>query len=86
MMLRSVQALLSALGRHCQGYDLYIHQWEGRLAAVVVCERFDGPDSVADDASAILAALKPAGGQLDLDRDPKGRLRARLSFAVAAAP
>ncbi|MDQ2727831.1 MAG: hypothetical protein M3Y91_08220 [Actinomycetota bacterium] len=42
MVLRSVQLLLSALARHCQGYDLYVHRWEGRISAVVVCEDSTG--------------------------------------------
>ena len=84
VVLRSVQLLLSALARHCQGYDLYVHRWEGRISVVIVCEGFDGPDIVADDTSAVLMALNPAGGDLDIDRDPEGRLRARLSVPTSA--
>lgn len=84
LMMTGLQALLEALSRHCQGYDLYVHEWEGRLTAMVVCDGFDGPDRVADDASAVLAAIAPAGGDLALDRDGRGRLRARLSLAALA--
>ena len=80
LLLRSVQALLAVLSRHCQGYDLYVHRWEQRLLAVLVCEAFDGPDSVADETSEVLAALAAVDGRIDLDRDPQGRLRARLSL------
>ena len=82
LLLRSVQALLAVLSRHCQGYDLYVHRWEQRLLAVLVCEAFDGPDSVADETSEVLAALGPVDGRIELDRDPQGRLRARLSIPV----
>ncbi|MCU4184559.1 hypothetical protein K6U06_09320 [Acidiferrimicrobium sp. IK] len=80
LLLRSVQALLAVLSRHCQAYDLYVHQWEDRLLGVLVCEGFDGPDSVADETSDVLAALAPVDGRIELDRDPQGRLRARLSI------
>lgn len=84
VVLRSVQLLLSALARHCQGYDLSVHRWEGRINAVIVCDSFDGPDTVADDTTAVLMALSPAGGDVDIDRDPDGRLRARLSLPTSA--
>ncbi len=80
MVLTAVKVLLSALTRHCQGYDLYVHRWKRRLSAVVVCEGFDGPDTVADDTTAVLVALSRAGGDVDIDRDPEGRLRARVSL------
>jgi Tfp pilus assembly protein PilX len=83
LLITSLQALLDALSRHCQGYDLYVHEWERRLTAIVVCDGFDGPDRVASDATSVLAAIAPAGGDLALDRDSKGRLRARLSLAVS---
>jgi type II secretory pathway pseudopilin PulG len=85
LLMTSLQALLDALSRHCQGYDLYVHEWEQRLTAIVVCDGFDGPDRVASDAAAVLAAIAPAGGELALDRDTKGRLRARLSLAAIAS-
>ncbi len=80
VMLRGVQALLAAIGRHCQAYDLTVYPVEGRLIAQVVCDGFDGPDSVGADASAVLAAVRPAGGEVALDRDEQGRLRAHLSI------
>jgi hypothetical protein len=83
LLVLSIQALLDALSRHCQGYDLYVHEWEQRLTAIVVCEGFDGPDRVAADASALLGAISPAGGDVTLDRDAQGRLRARLSLTVS---
>jgi len=82
LLLAGVQALLEALARHCQAYDLYVHLWEERLTAIVVCEGFDGPDRVASDTEAVLSALAPAGGELTLDRDQQGRLRARLSIPL----
>jgi hypothetical protein len=83
LLLGGLQALLDALARHCQGYDLYVHEWEHRLTAIVVCDAFDGPDRVAEDTASVLAAIAPAGGELALDRDDRGRLRARLSLATA---
>lgn len=80
--LRAVQGLLDALGRHCQAYDLYVHHFEDRLLAVVVLDGFDGPDTAADDTAAVLAALGPVDGRLEVDRDSEGRLRARLSLPV----
>lgn len=80
LLLRSVHTLLGVLSRHCQAYDLYVHEWDERLLAVLVCEGFDGPDSVADDATEVLLALAPVDGRLELDRDAQGRLRARLSI------
>ncbi|MBO0894446.1 MAG: hypothetical protein J2O39_08720, partial [Acidimicrobiales bacterium] len=82
LLLAGVQALLEALARHCQAYDLYVHHWEQRLTAIVVCESFDGPDRVASDTEAVLSAIAPAGGELALDRDQQGRLRARLSLPL----
>jgi hypothetical protein len=83
LLVLSIQTLLDTLSRHCQGYDLYVHEWQQRLTAIVVCEGFDGPDRVAIDASSVLGAISPAGGDVALDRDAQGRLRARLSLTVS---
>lgn len=82
IVLQAVQALLAAFSRHCEAYDLYVHEWEDRLSAVLVCDGFDGPKSAFRDANDVLAAIKPAGGELDIDRDSRGRIRARLSFGI----
>lgn len=79
---RAVQALLAALARHCDAYDLRLEQEAEQAKAVVTCERWEGPDRSADDMSALLAALESIGGELDLDRDDAGRLRASLSVPV----
>ena len=78
----ATSALLASLARWCDAYDLFVHRWEGRIVAVMVCEGFSGPDTVADETSELLAAVGPAWGDLDVDRDPQGRLRARLSLPV----
>jgi len=83
VMVHSIQLLLSALARHCQGYDLSVRRSERGITAIVVCEGFDGPDTVADDTTAVLVAVAPAGGDVALDRDPDGRLRAQLSFPAS---
>lgn len=85
VVLRAVEALLVAFSRHCEAYDLYVHEWEDRLSAVLVCDGFDGPKSVFSDAQELLAAIKPAGGELDIDRDGRGRVRARMSFATLSS-
>jgi hypothetical protein len=82
VLVLSIQALLDALSRHCQGYDLYVHEWEQSLTAIVVCEGFDGPDRVAADATTVKEAISPVGGDVAIDRDGQGRLRARLSLTV----
>lgn len=79
--LRAVQALLAVLTRYSQGYDLELRGGggDGKLVATLVCEGFEGPDAVADETSSVLGALTPAGGDLDIDSLPDGRLRATLS-------
>lgn len=85
LLLRGVQAILAAIGRHCQAYDLTVYPVEGRLVAQIVCEGFDGPDAVARDATAVLAAVRRGGGDLALDRDEQGRLRAHLSIPTVVS-
>ncbi len=80
MALRTVQGLLAALSRHSQGFDVYLGDETGTLEATVVCEEFDGPDTVADEAAALLEALSPARGVIDIDRSAEGRLRARFTL------
>lgn len=84
LVAASITTLLGALARWCDAYDLFVHRWEGRVAAVMVCDGFNGPDTVADETGELLAALSPASGDLDVDRDPEGRLRARLSLPAAS--
>lgn len=86
LLLAGIQALLEALARHCQAYDLYVHLWEQRLTAIMVCEDFDGPDRVINDTGALLDAIAPAGGDLALDQDERGRLRARLTLPLPSQP
>ncbi len=76
--LRAVQVLLAAVIRYSDAFDLYLSSDDGGLAATLVCENFDGPDSVAEDASALYRAVAPAGGAVDIDRDDEGRLQAHL--------
>lgn len=82
VVVRATQALLAALARHCDAYDLRVEQDTHEARAVVTCERWEGPDRSADDMSALLKALEPVGGELDLDRDGAGRLRAALTIPV----
>lgn len=82
LLVRATQALLAALARHCDAYDLHVEQDTQEARAFVTCQRWEGPDRSADDMSALLTALEPVGGELDLDRDGAGRLRASLSLPV----
>jgi hypothetical protein len=82
LLLCSVQTMLASLARHCQAFDLVVSDDDNRLSATVLCEDFDGPESVADDISALLAVVAPTGGDLDVDRDAQGRVVTRLSFPV----
>lgn len=82
VLVRATQALLAALARHCDAYDLRVEQDTTEARAVVTCERWEGPDRSADDMSALLSALEPVGADLDLDRDEAGRLRASLNIPV----
>ena len=52
------------------------------LAIDVVCTGWEGPAEAADDISRLLAAVAPAGGNLSLDTDADGRLRARLRLPL----
>lgn len=78
LVLRGVQGMLAVLGRHSQAFDLYVGTDEGCLVATIACDDFDGPDTVADETTALLRAVQPAGGELDIDKDVDGRLRARF--------
>lgn len=76
--LRAVQAMLGAITRYSDTFDLHLATDDAGLDATLVCENFDGPDSVAEEASALYRAVAPSGGALDIDRDAEGRLQARL--------
>lgn len=80
MMLRGVQGLLAVLTRYSQAFDLRLDEEGGGLMATVICEQFDGPDTVADEATALLQALRPSQAAIDIDRSDDGRLRARLTL------
>jgi hypothetical protein len=80
LLLRAVQSLLAILCRHCQAYDLSVHRDEDHLVAVLVCDDFDGPDSVADEIAELIAALTTVDGRIELDRDADERLRASLAL------
>jgi hypothetical protein len=80
MVLRSIQGLLALLTRHSQAFDLHVGTAANRVVTTVVCEDFDGPDTVADEATALLEALRHSGGELTIDRSDDGRLRARMQF------
>ena len=53
-----------------------------QLAIEVVCTGWEGPAEAADDVSRLLAAVAPAGGNLSLDTDAEGRLRATLQLPL----
>lgn len=84
LALAAARALLGAVARRCDGFDLYVHEWGGALAAVVVCEGYSGPEDLGSDGSSLRTALSRTGGRLAVDRDDRGRLRARLRVPVPA--
>jgi hypothetical protein len=84
--LRAVEAMLGAITRYSDAYDLYLSTADQELDAVLVCENFDGPDAVADDASAVYRAVAPVGGSLDIGHDKQDRLEARLRVPLRTAP
>ena len=81
--LRALQGLLAVLTRYSEAFELRVGAEAGRLVATVVCDGFDGPDTVADEATALLRALRPALGEIDVDRDEGGRLEATLTIPLA---
>ncbi|HWG74510.1 MAG TPA: hypothetical protein VG184_10710 [Acidimicrobiales bacterium] len=83
LVLRCVQGLLAVLARHSQAFDLRVVTGDGRLVATVACDDFDGPDTVADETTALLSAVRGARGEVDIDRDTDGRLRATFSLPAS---
>jgi hypothetical protein len=81
--LSAARGLLAVLVPHTQAYDMAIEQDGSQLAIEVVCTGWEGPAEAADDVSRLLAAVAPAGGNLSLDTDPDGRLRATLQLPLA---
>jgi YD repeat-containing protein len=78
--LRATQALLAILTRYCQAYDVAVDRRQSRIALIVSCEGWEGPDRAAEDIGNLLAVLAPAGGDLELERDEQGRLVALLTL------
>jgi hypothetical protein len=82
VVLRALQGLMAILTRYSDAFDLHLSVDDNRLVAALTCEGFDGPDTVADEATALLRALGPAQGEIDVDRDEVGRLTARLVVPI----
>ncbi len=78
LALRSVQSTLDVLARRAQALDLHLGDGDGALAVTVVCEGSDDSQPADRDTAAIAGAITHAGGDLVVDRDSDGRLRARL--------
>jgi hypothetical protein len=83
LALFAARELLAVLVPHTQAYDMAIEQEGPQLAIEVVCTGWEGPAEAADDVSRLLAAVAPAGGNLSVDTDPDGRLRATLVLPLA---
>jgi hypothetical protein len=83
LALLAARELLAALVPHTQAYDMVIARDGSRLAIEVVCTGWEGPAEAADDVSRLLAAIAPAGGDLQLDTDADGRLRAVVQLRLA---
>jgi hypothetical protein len=84
VVLKALQGLMAVLTRYSDAFDLKMGVETGQMVATLTCEGFDGPDTVADEATALLEALRPAGGEIDVDRDAEGRLEARLTLPLNA--
>jgi hypothetical protein len=82
LALLAARELLATLVPHTQAYDMVVQQHSAELAIDVVCTGWEGPTEAADDISRLLAAVAPAGGNLSLDTDPDGRLRASLQLPL----
>jgi hypothetical protein len=83
LALLAARELLAALVPHTQAYDMTLAQNGSRLAIEVICTGWEGPAAAADDVSRLLAAIAPAGGDLSLDTDADGRLRATMQLPQA---
>jgi multidrug efflux pump subunit AcrA (membrane-fusion protein) len=83
LALLAARELLAALVPHTQAYDLAVGYDGAHLAIEVVCTGWEGPAGAADDVSRLLAAIAPAGGDLSVDTNPDGRLRATLQLPLA---
>ena len=75
---RTSKALLGVLVRHTQAFDVVLSRQAPDLVATVVCEGWEGPESVADDISELYAVVAPSGIHLEVDQDAEGRVRATL--------
>ena len=83
VVLRALQSLMAILTRYSDAFDLHLSVEDERLVAGLTCEGFNGPDTVADEATSLLRALGPAQGEIDVKRDDAGRLAARLVIPLA---
>jgi multidrug efflux pump subunit AcrA (membrane-fusion protein) len=83
VVLRALQGLMAILARYSDAFDLHLSIEDERVVAGLTCEAFDGPDTVADEATSLLRALGPVQGEIDVDRDEAGRLAARLVIPLA---
>lgn len=82
LALLAARELLASLVPHTQAYDMVIGRDGSRLDIEVVCTGWEGPAEAADDISRLLAAIAPAGGDLQLDTDADGRLRAVVQLQL----
>jgi hypothetical protein len=80
----AARELLAVLVPHTQAFDLAVGRDGTRLEVEVVCVGWEGPDSAADDIGRLLATVAPAGGDLQVDADDDGRLRATMQLPLTA--
>lgn len=66
--LRAIEGLIAAFNRYCDSYDLHLDLGESELKATLLCDKFNGPDSAADDAGALLRAIASTGATMDIDK------------------
>jgi hypothetical protein len=86
LVCRSAQALLEAVARRSQAFDLATTVDHAELAITVICHDVDRPETIMADLSALAGAIEPAGGQLHAKPPEEGQLRAEIHFPVLGFP
>jgi hypothetical protein len=83
LLFRAAQYTLGVLARRTQAFDLNVAEAAGAVTVTVVCEDADVVEMPGEETTALARAIRPAGADLYVDRDPAGQLRAQLSIPVS---
>jgi hypothetical protein len=82
LALLAARELLATLAPHTEAYDVEVERQGAGLTVRVACTGWDGPTEAADDVSRLLAALAPAGADLQLAAGDDGRLEATMTIPL----